>query len=137
MGGRMLAINEGFGFRPILTVKAFNFVPQLQDRPPCTIIYGEQLMFQQDNPLLYMKFLSDKFGSVMPWDQLRIASNDTPEQIYAIWPRFPVVVVLEERLKLLDAGKDMLKGYWVKFEGGPIKLFSQPDWWKQSEDFQW
>jgi hypothetical protein len=136
LGGRMLAINEGFGYRPLLTVKTVKFVHQFQDRPPCTIVYGDQLMFQQDNPALYMKFLSDKYGTVLPWDQLRIANEDTLEQVYALWPKFPVVVVLEENLKLIDAGKDLLAGYWVKFEGGPIKLFSQPEWWKESEDFE-
>jgi hypothetical protein len=134
MGGRVLAINEGFGYRLVLTVKNVKFQRQEQDRPSTTIVYGEQMMSFQDDPLLYSKYFSDKMDTSMVWAQLRITTDDDDyEQMYAIWPRVPVTPVLEERLSIVGAGRDPIRGYWVQFAGGPIRLFSQPDWWKEKE----
>ncbi len=134
LGGRMLAINEGFGYRPILSVQSVVFVPQKDARPPSTYVYGIQLMFRNDVPTMFTGFLKDKFGTVLPWDQLRVLVNDTEEQIYTLWPKMPIAVVLEEQLRMIAAGKDPVKGYFVQFAGGPIRLFSQREWWKETED---
>jgi hypothetical protein len=129
MGGRMLAINEGFGYRPLLTVKNFLFVPQLDDRPPSTWVYGDQLISLADMPTEYVTFLRPIMGKQSLWCQLSVSPDETEEQIYAIWPKFPIRVVLQQALTLLHAGKDPLKGYYVQF-AGHMGLFSQPDWWR-------
>jgi hypothetical protein len=134
MGGRMLAINEGAGYRPIMTVQSVQFIPQLNARPAATMLYGSQLLFLADNPTGYSSFLNNYCNVKVLWAQLRIASEDSIEQIYTIWPKLPVDLIIERPLMILSAGKDLTAGYWVKF-AGRIELFSQPDWYDE-EGFQ-
>jgi len=47
--------------------------------------------------------------------------EDTIEQIYSIWPKMPLELVMEEPLTVVATGKDPLKG-WVQFAGS-IRLF--------------
>lgn len=133
MGGKILAINEGFGYRPILVVHSFNFLPQLNDRAPSTFVYGDQIMFMTDRPTDYVSFLRKFFGQELVWSQLGMA-NDTEEQIVAIWPKMPLKLVMNESLRILRAGKDPIAGYYVQFDG-PIRLFSQHEWWKDHEEY--
>lgn len=135
MPGRMLAINEGFGYRPIMIVRYFNLLPQLNERPATTFIYGEQIMFPSDNPTGYASFLRNFYGMTLPWNQLGMAVDDTIEMVYALYPRMPLRPVMEEHLTLLSAGKDPVAGYYVQFAGA-MRLFSQPDWWVDGDDFQ-
>ena len=129
MPGRMLCINEGFGYRPILSVQHWVNVPQLNDRPASTWIYGNQLMFQYDIPFPYVDFFRPSFNTTLLWTQAGIAVDYTIEQVYAIWPKMPLTIVAEEPLQLLHAGKDPLKGYYLHLAGPMRRLFSQPNWW--------
>ena len=136
MGGKMLAINEKFGYRPILVVKEFNFLPQLNNRPPSTWFYGVQLMFQYDNPTAFVTFLKTFKGVPTVWSQLGIADNDTIQQVDAIWPKMPLHLVANETLTLLAGGKDPIRGYFLQFAGRIERLFTDPNWWKNSENIR-
>jgi len=129
----MLAINEGAGYRPILTVQSIQIIPQFNARPPSTILFGSQLLFLADNPTGYVHFLKSYFNVPTVWSQLRIASEDSEEQIYTIWPKFPVDLILEQPASIIAAGKDPVNGYWVQFPG-TISLFTQQDWFNENPD---
>lgn len=133
-GGKMLAINEGFGFRPVLIVQSFNFLPQLNERPATTFVYGMQCMFEYENVTGYVAYLRNFLGQSLLWDQLSLNVHDTEEQLEKAYPRMPLKRILEERLTLLSAGHDPLAGYYVQF-AGPMRLFSQPRWWDEGEIF--
>jgi hypothetical protein len=132
MGGRILALNENFGYRPLLNVVGFRFFPQENARTPRTQLWGNQLMFQYDNPALWKQYLDTLCAVPNVYDQMRLAYEDSPEEVYKLWPRLPVVKVAEETLTLQAYGKDVLLNYWLEFSG-PIQLFSQHDWWVEGQ----
>ncbi len=134
MNGRTLAINEGFGYRPIMVVKAFNFLPQFNERPPSTWVYGDQIMWPSDNQVQYTSFMRSYYGLKIPWAQVGAATELDEDQLFAIFPRLPIRLVAEEPLVLLSAGKDPIAGYYVQFAGA-MQLFSQPDWWVETEQY--
>jgi len=133
MGGRMLAIDEGSGYRPILTVQTIQYIPQLNARPASTILFGSQLLFQVDNPSGYQSFLQAYVGVATLWAQLRMATELSEEQLYLIWPKLPIELVIEQPISILAAGNDPVAGYWVQFPG-TITLFSQTNWYDESDD---
>lgn len=136
MGGRMLALKEAFGYRPLLVVKNITFVSQLNERPPSTFLYGDQVMFLADRPTDYASFLRNFYGQPETiWCQLADAHEESLDIVYALFPRKAFHLVLEQPLVLLSAGKDPLAGYYVQF-AGDIRLFAQRDWWVETEEDQ-
>lgn len=135
MGGRILALKEEFGYREIMVVTSVEYIPQLNDRRPSTVLLGDQLMFQYDNRTGYVTFMRSLFNQKLPWSQLSLATaNETEQQAMDIFPRLPWVPICEEELTLIRAGHDPLKGYYVQFDG-TIRMFSQPRWWEDEETF--
>jgi len=138
MGGRVLAINEGSGYRPILSVTSVVYIPQQDARSPSTVVYGNNMVNIPENYGVFRTFFVDKVLTSMLWAQLRISEQVLEAEMddveWTLWPRLPVVKIMQERLVMLGAGKDDLRGYYVQFQGGPIRLFSQPDWWKENYD---
>lgn len=134
-GGRILAVNEKFGYRPVLTVKNFNFLPQFQNRAPSTWFYGVQMMSPYDDPTIYLKFLTPMIGESAIWSQVGLNDDETEEQVFANWPRLPLRLVANDRLTLVAAGRDPVAGYYCQFAGS-TSLFSRPDWWKDGMDIQ-
>jgi len=130
MGGRILAINQGMGYRPILNVQTIQFIPSTTT--PSTFLFGQRLLpgtsspFSADDPTSFTTYLNQYVGVAALWDQLQPASQNGQNVTYTVAPMMPVKLVLEQQLMLVAAGKDPVAGYWVQFAGA-INLFSQSD----------
>ena len=134
MGGRILAIREEFGYRPLMVVRTVTPIPQLNERPPSTVFYGNQLMFQYDNRPGWVTFMKTVIGQRVKYSQLAIAKNETEQVEMEMFPRTPWIPILEEDLVMLRGGHDPIMSYYVQFAGQP-RIFTQPDWWKEDEEF--
>jgi hypothetical protein len=136
MGGKILALREEFGYRPLLVVR--EVVVDGQN----TRFYGDQVLFPSDGYLgitTYPNFQFDEFlapwiGVTTAWDQVRLQPFANISEFRKSWPHLPFDLIAEAQLILAGAGQDLLRGWWMEFEGTSIPMFNQPTWWVDSDD---
>lgn len=141
MGGRILALNEGMGYRPVLVVKTVTFYPQKDAYRPCTILTGDQVLLPLSgaigSPLpvnyQFQQFFQPQIGKCVAWNQMRSIPIINLDSFYRRWWRLPVKSIKQANITLMAAGQDPTKGSWLQFEG-KIPLFDQPDWYDEPED---
>ena len=143
MGGRIMAIKEENGWRPVLRVESIVPVHAQGEYPESTILRGEQLFFQTqrlgDQRFVdWVRFLQNFYEVPTVWGQLRCIRLESMEEWMqmmrqAYLPKIPVEPVQEANLKLLAAGYDKVKGYWLQFHGR-LPLFQQRNWWQDHDE---
>lgn len=138
MGGRILAINEGAGYRPVLVVQSVHFYPQFNANRPSTVLFGSQVMFPDGpyggpimsaNDVSFSGFLSNLIGYPTVWNQLTPTPGETLDQFYTGWPQLPLTSVSQATVKLVASGYDPIRGYWIQFDNTIAPLFAQANWW--------
>jgi len=141
MGGRVLALNEGMGFRPILVVKHVHFYQQRDAFRACTVLVGDQVLL----PLLgaigsalpptsqFNEFLAPQVGHPTVWNQMRSRPLDSYDLWVKEWWKLPLRSIKQATVTLVATGNDPRHGFWLQFDGF-IPLFDQPDWWDEPED---
>lgn len=134
MGGKVLALIEERGYRPLLVVRNVSHIPQQDARQPSTAFYGLQLMFPSDDRPGWVAFMRLLLNKPALYAQLALPSNDTEQQVMDLYPRLPWIEVGAEELTLLKGGHDPVAGYYVQF-AGTARLFSQAQWWVENEEF--
>lgn len=132
--GKILAIKEAAGYRPLMVVNTINYIPQKDSQRPSTVFYGNQLMFGFDNRPAWVTFMRLMEGRELTYSQLRMSTDyDTIDSEEMIWPKLPLVQVAEEKLTMIRGGHDPLAGYYVQFNGHARVIFAQCDWWHDTE----
>jgi hypothetical protein len=139
MGGRVLGLAELFNPRPLMVVNVVTPIPQLNQRPPSTVFYGQPLGgFPADDVTAWVAWMKSLVGQRALYKQLRlrtdsdfIAEEDLQQ---GKPPHISWVTVAQEELVMLKGGHDPLAGYYMQF-AGQVHLFSQPRWWEDEEIF--
>ncbi len=148
MGGRILAVNEKFGYRPVLVVQSINRYPQRNATRGSTVLAGEQVLLPfagqvgTSTPQNYQfnEWFANMIGVETVWNQMRPRIMETYDQYISdqrsplTW--LPIFPVGEATLKLIAAGNDPRWGYWLQFDGN-IPLFSGEEWWVETDDDLW
>lgn len=141
MGGRILALKEQAGYRPVLIVQSINRYPQRNNHLPTTVFAGEQVLLpfgptggtSTAQPYKYSEWFSALLRQPLVWNQMRPNLREDLEQYLHMWPKLPIFSVKQATLTLLAAGTDPLRGSWLQFAGN-VPLFDQPDWWVETDE---
>lgn len=142
MGGRILALNEGPGYRPVLVVQGIDRVPQYNARRASVVLRGDQVLFPLNGLVgtstpvnfQYQQWFTSMIGVPRVWSQMRSRPPETLDQFIREWPRLPFFSVKEATLVLRAAGNDPTHGYWLQFDGERIPLFDQQRWWEEDDN---
>jgi hypothetical protein len=139
--GRTIAINEGFGFRPLLSVQSFQYLNAQGTTPQSTLVLGSQLMYQQimEDRAGFVQFIRQYFGKPNLYTQLRSRLHESLEEFIYQWSFMgqilEVVPTAQAELTMITGGYDPLKGYWLQFTGF-VPFFALPDWWDERPEWE-
>jgi hypothetical protein len=139
--GRMLAVNEGFSFRPILAVQSFQFVNATAQTPQSTLIFGSQLMYEpiMEDRSGFRMFIKALYNQPTLYTQMRPRLHETLEEFNYEWRMMATVLAVvptaQAELTMINGGYDPIRGYWLQF-AGHVPFFDLPDWWVDRPEYE-
>jgi hypothetical protein len=139
--GRILAVNEGYGFRPLISVQGVKHIHAQGAMPDSTLLNGQQLMYitNQEDRAGWSHFIRQYFHTPLLWNQLKGRTHETLEEFIYEWRWFgnilEVVPTAQAELTLLAGGYDPVMGYWMQF-AGTVPFYLLPDWWEERPEWE-